>query len=288
MAKTLIIGGSGAYTLNKEKFGKLLSKKVYETPFGRSNPIYEFSSPSGIRFSFLSRHGENYYATTASFVNYRANIWAAKESGAERIMAWTGPGSLSEGFKPGDYVIIDDLIDFTKKRSYTFFEGKGLGFIRQNPVFCPQLSNALAKTLTDLNLTFHRGGTYVCTEGPRLETPAEIRMFRKLGGDLVGMTIIPEVFLAKELEMCYGVLCYVTNYAEGTRNRSFKPGILFEGMLSDSEKKKVDEAVNNFPKISIKLVENLSKLKRTCPCKNTMKRYKSKGLIKNDWHTWIR
>ncbi|WP_456395430.1 MTAP family purine nucleoside phosphorylase [Desulfurobacterium sp.] len=283
----LILGGSGAYFLDKEQFGKILWKKRVETPFGLSNPVYRIKSPLGVEFLFLSRHGEKDYEVTAPFVNYRANIYAAKKCGAERIVAWTGPGSMKEEFKPGDYVIPDDLIDFTKKRDYTFFENKGLGFVRQNPVFCPEIRNALMDVISEKGFNFHVGGTYVCTEGPRLETPAEIKMFKGLGGDLVGMTLVPEVFLAKELEMCYGAICYVTNYAEGIKPYGFEAGVLFEGMLPEEQKKLVDRAVSRFPEIMLSLIERLTEKKRKCPCKDTMKRYKLKGVIDDNWETWI-
>ncbi|OMH40881.1 MTAP family purine nucleoside phosphorylase [Desulfurobacterium indicum] len=283
----LILGGSGAYFLDKEQFGEVLWIKRIETPFGLSNPIYRIKSPSGIEFLFLSRHGEKDYELTAPFVNYRANIYAAKKCGVERIVAWTGPGSIREEFKPGDYVIPDDLIDFTKKRDYTFFENRGLGFVRQNPVFCPEIRDALKDVLYEKGFAFHVGGTYVCTEGPRLETPAEIRMFKGFGGDLVGMTLVPEVFLAKELEMCYGAICYVTNYAEGIKPYGFKAGVLFEGMLPEEQKKLVDKAVSRFPEIMLSIVERLTEKERRCPCKDTMKRYKLKGVIGDNWETWF-
>ena len=284
----LILGGSGAYFLDKERFGRVLWKKRIETPFGLSNPVYKIKSPNGFEFLFLSRHGEKDYEVTAPFVNYRANIYAAKECGAERIVAWTGPGSMRDDYKPGDYVIPDDIIDFTKKRDYTFFEKKGLGFVRQNPVFCPQIREGLKVILDELKFSFHDGGVYVCTEGPRLETPAEIKMFKQLGGDLVGMTLVPEVFLAKELEMCYGAICYVTNYAEGIKPYGFKEGVLFEGMLPEEQKVLVDRAVENFPVIMLSLIEHLYKVDRTCPCKNLMKRYKLKGMIGEDWRDWVK
>ncbi len=281
----LIMGGSGAYFI-KGEFGEIVDSKRVDTPFGLSNPIYRIKSGS-FEFLFMSRHGETDYEVTAPFVNYRANIYAAKLCGVERIVSWTGPGSLRKDFKPGDFVVPDDVIDFTKNRKYTFFEGKGLGFVRQNPVFCPQISKLLSEVLKKLKLPNHSGGTYVCTEGPRLETPAEIKMFKKLGGDLVGMTIIPELFLAKELEMCYSTLCYVTNLAEGIEEQPFKAGILFEGMLPEEEKRKVDEAVSSFPEIMVRLVEKLQSLKRSCPCKETMKRYRLKGMIDEDWKKWL-
>jgi len=285
--RILIIGGSGAYFLEKESFGKVLKVNRFDTPFGLSNPVYTIRHEDGFEFFFLSRHGEKDYAVTAPFVNYRANIYAAKLLGVSRIFAWTGPGSLREDFKPGDYVIPTDLLDFTKGRKSTFFENGGLGFVRQSPVFCPQISLVVKEVMEELRLDFHFGGTYVCTEGPRLETPAEIRAFKKLGGDLVGMTLIPEVFLAKELEICYGAVCYVTNYAEGVKNYAFKAGVLFEGMLPPEDKKKVDRAVERFPDIVKRLTLKLVREERACSCGSLMERYRKKGKIGENWKEWI-
>ena len=287
MAKFMVIGGSGAYTLSKGEFGEVKEVRRLETPFGLSNPVYLITHPDGFDFFFLSRHGEEDYDTTAPFVNYRANVYAAKELGVERILAWTGPGSLREEFKPGDFVVPTDLLDFTKGRKGTFFENGGLGFVRQSPVFCPEISRALRDVLGELSLTYHFGATYVCTEGPRLETPAEIKAFKELGADLVGMTLIPEVFLAKELEICYGALCYVTNYAEGVKDYSFKEGVLFEGMLPEEQKERVDRAVSSFPLIVKEVLRRLNSLSRQCPCGRLMERYRRKGKIGSDWKEWI-
>src|SRR3990170_8176666 len=174
-----VIGGSGAYELLKnEGFGVDLECRKIITPFGESASIHRFKSEakaSHYSFLFLSRHGERGYEISAPFVNYRANIWALKEIGVERIISWTGPGIINRKFKVGDYVLPDDLIDETKARKYTFFEKKGLGFIRQNPVFCPELRTSAKNVMKELKQRFHPEATYVCTEGPRLETPAEIR-----------------------------------------------------------------------------------------------------------------
>ncbi len=287
MARILIIGGSGAYTLEKEQFGKVMEVNSVETPYGLSNPIYRVKHPNGFEYFFLSRHGERDYDVTAPFVNYRANVYAAKEMGVEIILSWTGPGSLRKEFRPGDFVVPDDVLDFTKQRKGTFFENGGLGFVRQSPLFCPGVRRAVIETLAELNVTFHETGTYVCTEGPRLETRSEIEMFKKLGADLVGMTLVPEVFLARELEMCYGSVCYVTNYAEGIKESSFREGVLFEGMLDQSEEEKVDRAVSLFPNIVLGVSERLHRYERNCPCSKLMERYRRKGKIGKDWKEWI-
>lgn len=282
-----IIGGSGGFLFLDGKLGRETGKKKIKTPFGLSAPVH-FYETDKFNFAYLSRHGETGYEISAPFVNYRANIWALKEIGVERIIAWTGPGIINRKFKVGDYVLPDDLIDETKARKYTFFEKKGLGFIRQNPVFCPDLKRAAQNVIKKSKHPFHPKGTYVCTEGPRLETPAEIRMFKRLGGDLVGMTLIPECFLAKELEICYLPICYLTNYAEGVSRSRYEKGVLFEGMQKKKEKEKVDKAHKNLPKIIIQIINKVFSQDRDCSCKKAMLRYKKAGIIGEDWKKWIR
>ncbi len=287
MGRVFVIGGSSAYLLEKEDFGRIIEVNRFDTPYGISNPVYKIEHPNGFIYYFLSRHGEKDYDTTAPFVNYRANVYAAKEIGVEIVVSWTGPGSLREDFKPGDFVVPTDVLDFTKSRKSTFFENGGLGFVRQSPLFCPNVRKVFISVLSSLELPFHTEGVYVCTEGPRLETKAEIKMFKNLGADLVGMTLVPEVFLARELELCYGTLCYVTNYAEGIKNYEFKGGVLFEGMLREEERKRVDLAVSQFPIIVLKVIEELQKSDRNCPCSRLMERYRRKGKIGNDWKDWL-
>jgi len=287
VGRVLVIGGSNAYNFEKDSFGKVLKVQRVDTPYGLSNPVYTVKHPNGFKYFFISRHGEKDYDTTAPFVNYRANVYAAKEVGAEIIVSWSGPGSLKEEFKPGDFVVPSDVLDFTKNRKSTFFENGGLGFVRQSPLFCPGVRKAIAESLEELGLRFHGKGVYVCTEGPRLETKAEIEAFKLLGGEIVGMTLVPEVFLARELEMCYGALCYITNYAEGIRNYGFKEGVLFEGMLTDEEEEKVNCAVSKFPEIVLKVAEKLHRYDRNCHCPVLMERYRKKGKIGSNWKEWL-
>jgi len=255
-----VIGGSEAYNLLKsdklygERFGQA------ETPFGESQAIFKIDTEYG-SFLFLSRHGEKGYSRTAPYVNYRANIYALKEHGVKQIVSWSGPGAINTTYKIGQYVVVDDLIDETKNREYTFFKNKGIGFIRQSPVFCPSLRLSIIDSLESLKFDYSVSGTYVCTQGPRLETPAEIRKYAFFGSDLVGMTLIPEVFLAKELEMCYASICYVTNYAEGIIDSEYRPGELFEGLSSDKDRESVANSVSRFPVIIETLAGAINKRK---------------------------
>lgn len=284
--KNAVIGGSKAYALLSQQ--KIIGERIgkVQTPFGKSQVIFLVRWDE-IEFLFLTRHGEKGYEVNASSVNYRANIYALKELGVERILAWSGPGAINEDLELGQYLLPNDLIDETKSRILSFYaNNSGLGFIRSNPVFCPQLSEEMDKTLTRLKYKYGKEGVYVCTEGPRLETRAEIKKFRILGADMVGMTLIPEVFLARELEMCYLALCYITNYAEGIKQeKTYKKGILFDGLITEKEMKKVDKAVEQFPQIIKEFYKGLLTKDRNCNCNQLMERYKKK--IGEDWYNWI-
>ncbi|HHT9130469.1 MAG TPA: phosphorylase family protein, partial [Candidatus Brocadiaceae bacterium] len=168
-----------------------------------------------------------------------------------------------------------------------FYKDRGIGFIRQSPVFCPSLRESTKKSLGNLKINFSDKGTYVCTQGPRLETPAEIRKYKSYGGDLVGMTLAPEVFLAKELELCYAAICYVTNYAEGIIDRPFKAGELFEGLSSDIDREAVETAVSQFPLVIGEIAKNIKQQKVICQCSSLMERYRKRGDIGPDWHDWV-
>jgi 5'-methylthioadenosine phosphorylase len=222
-------------------------------------------------------------------VNYRANIYAAKSLGVTRIVAWTGPGAISRKLRPGDLVLPDDLLDFTRNRPSTFYEGKGIGFIRQFPVFCERLRDGLrsAAKRSEGGERLHAAGTYACTEGPRLETPAEIRFLARAGADLVGMTLCPEAFLARELEICYAPVAYVTNYAEGVRKMPYRRGALFEGMLPPGEAAAVEAAKNAIPGIAIAAARAIAGEERDCPCAVSMERYRKRGVIGPDFRAWV-
>lgn len=285
--KFAVIGGSGAYDLLKnEGFGVDLECSKIITPFGEGAPIHRFRYKD-VSFLFISRHGENGYEVSAPFINYRANIWALKECGVERIISWSGPGIINKRYSVGDFVIPRDIIDETKGRDYTFFNDTGIGFIRQSHPFCSEIRDTLSSALKDLKENYHIEGVYVCTQGPRLETAAEIKKFRISGGDMVGMTLVPEAFLARELEICYAPVCYLTNFAEGIEERKYTAGKLFEGMQNNHERERVAKSILRFPDIIKSTFERLSSTNRECQCKYAMERYKKIGVIGEDWHLWI-
>ncbi|MDH5638834.1 MAG: MTAP family purine nucleoside phosphorylase [Nitrospinota bacterium] len=282
-----VIGGSAAYNLLKEKvFGRVTDTPSVETPYGQVDDI-KLVNHAGMKFYFLSRHGLERYAVTAPFINYRANIWAFKELGVERIVSWSGPGIINPNLDVGGFAVPDDIIDMTKSRPSTFFTKAGLGFIRMSHPFCPELRHALLYSVGRMDGNAVEKATYLCTEGPRLETPAEIRLYHSYGADLVGMTLCPEAFLARELEICYAAICYLTNYAEGLVEREFRQGVLFEGMTTGDEKKKVDQALDLMPEVMAEALKVVHSQPRDCQCKNAMLRYRKQGVITEDWRKWI-
>jgi 5'-methylthioadenosine phosphorylase len=276
-SETAFIAGGKVYRLARERLGTIVDVLVKETPFGCSTPIL-FMEHGERRFYVVPRHGEREYRVSAPFVNYRANVWALKELGTRRIVAWSGPGALSTDFRIGEFLLPTDLLDLTRQRPFTFFEQKGIGLLRQRPPFCSTLEGALDQVLTEMALGPTRRAVYAVSEGPRLETAAEVRMLQRLGADVVGMTLAPEGFLARELEMCYHPVAYVTAYAEGVGE---DPG-------RDARDRMVAEALEVMPEIIWNLLELLPHHPYACSCQDAMLRYKQRGLIGDDFRDWIR
>ena len=208
--KDAIIGGTGVYGLPGLTEPR---EKTVETPYGSVD--YLEGSWKGREVLFLSRHGRG-HGTPPHAINYRGLLWALKEAGVERVLATAAVGSLHEAWKPGDLVILRDFLDFTKNRPLTFYEGEaGVAHVSMADPYCATLRSVLAEGLKEGGLPLRGEGVYVCTEGPRFETAAEIRMYRQLGGDVVGMTNVPEVVLAKELGLCYAAVGIITNFCTG-------------------------------------------------------------------------
>jgi len=203
-----IIGGTGVY--DPAMFDEVKEVKVY-TPYGEPSDLVFVGSLRGKKVAFIPRHGRN-HTIPPHRVNYRANIWALKELGVQRIVAPAAVGSLREDFKPGDFVIVDQFIDRTKKRMDTFYEGGRLCHISSAVPFCPELRRIFYEGALKVGLNVHDGGTYVCIEGPRFSTRAESKLFRSWGADVIGMTLYPECGLAREMELCYVSISMVTDY----------------------------------------------------------------------------
>jgi len=285
--KIAIIARVGAHKALEAKGLMPEKTEIVPTPYGDSRQVHFFKQ-GGLDFAVLSRHGEAGYDLSAPFLNPKANLYALKALGVDKILAWVAPGSLREELAPGDLVIPHDVLDEGRGGPHTFFSGAGWGFIRHNPLFCPEMRTALIDSLQDVPFQVHSQGVYVATTGPRLETAAEIRKFCLLGGDLVGQTLVPEVFLARELELCYAALTYVVNYAEGLLDRPYQPGVLFEGLATTAEMARVAAVEQAFPELILKILPALAAAPRACPCPRLLERYRRRGDIGEDWRTWVR
>ncbi|RLE49669.1 MAG: S-methyl-5'-thioadenosine phosphorylase [Candidatus Methanomethylicota archaeon] len=206
-AEIAIIGGTGHY--DPEILEGAEEVKVY-TPYGSPSWLV-VGEYKGKKVAFIPRHGRK-HVLPPHRINYKANIWALKELGVTRILAPSAVGSLREELKPGDIVIPSQFIDFTKNRDYTFYEGGIVGHFSLADPFCPELTEIVYNTAVSLGLPVHRDKTYICIEGPRFSTRAESKLYRMWGADVIGMTLIPEAILARELEICYLPITTITDY----------------------------------------------------------------------------
>lgn len=207
--KKAIIGGTGVYDAGSDGYKKIINTKYGEVEL-------DILKIHGEEIVFLARHGKE-HSVPPHLINYRANMMGLKEMGVKYIYATAAVGSCNENYEPGDVVVIKDFLDFTKSRPVTFFEG-GEELVKHvdmsNP-YCNNLREKFVHISKKEGLDIKGSGVYVCTEGPRFETAQEIKMFKNLGGDVVGMTNVPEVVLAKELGICYSTIGIVSNWCTG-------------------------------------------------------------------------
>jgi 5'-methylthioadenosine phosphorylase len=207
--KLAIIGGSGLYEM--EALRDVEEVRI-STPFGDPSDAIIVGTLEGRRVAFLPRHGRG-HRISPSEINSRANIYALKTLGVERIVAVSACGSLREEFAPGHVVVPDQLIDATKgKRAYSFFGNGLVVHISMADPFCPHLSEYVYQAVKAVGGTVHKGGTFITIEGPRFSTKAESRVWRQWGADIIGMTAVPEAQLAREAEICYAAMAHVTDY----------------------------------------------------------------------------
>lgn len=213
MAKLAIIGGTGLTSL---KDLEITRREVMHTPYGEPSAPLVFGEMSDKEVVFLPRHGAG-HTIPPHKVNYRANLWALKESGVEQVIAVNAVGGIRADMTPGKLVIPDQIIDYTWSRINTFFE-EGLTNVTHidfTEPYCQMLREELKSCADEINLAVIDEGTYAATQGPRLETTAEINKLERDGCDLVGMTGMPEAALARELELCYACVAVVANMAAG-------------------------------------------------------------------------
>ena len=255
LAEIGIIGGTGVYD---PQLLKNIKKIRLVTPFGPPSDEITIGELAGRRVAFLNRHGPG-HSIPPHLVNSRANIWVLKKIGVKRILAPGAVGSLKEDYIPGDIVITDQFVDFTKNRQYSFYEGGRVFHVSMADPFCPELRKALISSGKSLGLGIKDNGTYVCIEGPRFSTRAESRMFRSFG-DIIGMTLVPECQLAREAELCYAAINTVTDYDVWAE----RP-VTTEDILKTMKE--------NLHKVRSLLLDVIPKIptERKCACKDALK-----------------
>lgn len=253
-AELAIIGGTGVY--DPSLLTNLQEVKV-ETRFG--TVCLQCGEYADRTVAFLARHGAN-HSVPPHLINYRANILALKQLEVEQVIATAAVGSLNPEMRPGELVLVDQFLDFTRNRVSTFHEGgeEGVVHLDVTEPYCPRLRSWLLAAAKAEGVSAHNRGTYVCTEGPRFETPAEIGMFRLLGGDVVGMTSVPEVVLAREAGLCYATVAMVTNFAAGISRTPLTHAEVLEQMARNSE---------NIKRVIMRALRTISG-ERDCRCAN--------------------
>ena len=259
MAKIGIIGGSGLYKIEGIKNVK---EEEVSTPFGAPSGKIIIGELSGAEVAFLPRHGLG-HRLNPSEINYRANIFAMKKIGVERIISLSACGSLKEEVKPMDFVLPDQFVDRTNQVRRTTFLCEGIvGHISFALPTCLDLSKVVYDSAKSLGMTIHMGGTYLNMEGPAFSTKAESNLYRSWGMDIIGMTNMTEARLAREAEICYSTLAAVTDYDcwhEGHESVTVDMIIEYLNKNAENAKKIIRETIAEIPK------------ERKCPCKDALK-----------------
>lgn len=252
-----VIGGSGLYAMDGLRVDET---RQVGTPFGEPSSPIVLGELDGSPIAFLARHGVG-HTLSPSEVNYRANLYALKMLGVERVVSVSACGSLREDYAPGEIVIPDQLMDFTRDRPRSFFEGGLVAHLNVANPFCPDLSEWLAGSVAGAGGTVHSGGAYITIEGPRFSTRAESNTFRAWGMSIIGMTTSPEAFLAREAELCYGVMAHVTDYDVWHRSQAPVTVEMVVRTLQANSKLAQDSLRALLPQLSAE---------RDCDCKDAL------------------
>jgi len=252
--KKAIIGGTGVYNVLE-----VTAKREVETEFGKVT--FDEIMIDGEKICFIPRHGSN-HSLPPHKINYKANMSALKSIGITHIYGMVTVGSIDANIKEGSIVVIDDFLDFTSGRDATFFNGENgiVKHVDMSDPYCVNLRTKFIKKADELGINIIKNGVYVSTNGPRFETKTEIKMYRILGGTVVGMTNVPEVVLAKELGMCYSAIGLVSNMACGMKD---------ENLAQHDHKGTVAKTKEDVTKIILKVFkEELTQDK--CDCLNAV------------------
>lgn len=252
-AEIAIIGGTGMYDTT------ILTNRVeakMSTPFGHPSDLITIGNFNDVKIAFLPRHGRN-HTIPPHRINYRANIWALKEIGVSRIISPSAVGSLDQSFVPGDIIIPDQFVDFTKKRQQTFYSGGRVCHVSVADPFCPELREITTKLAREHLFPHHDQATYLCIEGPRFSTRAESRYYREIvGAQIIGMTLVPECVLAREAEICYVSLATVTDFDVWAQHPVSSQGILTQ----------LQENIGKIRTMIKDVIVEIPKNRRRCSC----------------------
>ncbi|NLI55632.1 S-methyl-5'-thioadenosine phosphorylase [bacterium] len=255
-----IFGGTGFY-----KFFDNMEEVVVETPYGSTSSSISIAEIDGKKVAFLPRHGKNHEYPPHK-IPYRANLWAMKKLGVERIISPNACGSLQSHIKVGDFVICDQFVDRTSGRVSTFYDGPITTHIGMAEPYCPELMQIAVNNLKKLGYSHHEKGTVVVIEGPRFSTISESKWFTSMGWDVINMTQYPEVVLARELEMCFLNISVVTDY---------DVGVVSEGSVEPVSHEMVTKIFNeNLEKLKtliINIIKDIPDKREKCKCGETLK-----------------
>ncbi len=254
-----VFGGSGFY-----RFLEGVEEIRVETPFGAPSDKVALASAAGRRVAFLPRHGREHQLPPHA-IPYRANLWAMKELGVERIIGPCAAGSLQPHIEPGHFVICDQFVDRTTGRKDTFYDGPITTHISTADPYCPELRSLAVAKARELGITVHDGGTVVVIQGPRFSTRAESRWFTRMGWEVINMTQYPEVVLARELDLCYLNISLITDYDVGLEGREDIAPVTHEEVI------RVFQANNDkLRKLILELIATIP-AERGCACGETVR-----------------
>ena len=232
MALLGVVGGSGVYDIP----GIEISDSVkLSTPYGEPSDLYRIGKVAGTEIAFLPRHGSMHHIQPHK-INYRANIWGFRELGIRRLLSIGASGGISPDMQPGGVAVPDQIIDMTSGRNSTFYDDDEVVHIDFTEPFCPDLRSHVLAASGEAGINAISRSTYICVNGPRLETAAEIRSFSILGADLVGMTGMPEAVLAREVEICFAAVSVITNSAAGITGKKLPATEVIEAMKESNLK----------------------------------------------------
>ncbi|HON82735.1 MAG TPA: S-methyl-5'-thioadenosine phosphorylase [Caldisericia bacterium] len=255
-----VFGGTGFY-----KFFDNMEEFVVETPYGSTSTSISIAEIYGKKVAFLPRHGKNHEYPPHK-IPYRANLWAMKKLGVERIIAPNACGSLQPHIKVGDFVICDQFVDRTSGRVSTFYDGPITTHIGMAEPYCPELMQIAINNLKKLGYPHHEKGTVVVIEGPRFSTLSESKWFTSMGWEVINMTQYPEVVLARELEMCFLNISVVTDYDVGlVSNGSVEP------VSHEMVTKIFDENLEKLKTLIIDIIKDIPDKREKCKCGETLK-----------------